>query len=367
MLTPVSHRPETDLARLTYCVLGLPFDAVTMEQAVAVVEEAVISRRRCFISTPNVNFAIAARHDRRFRSSVLQSDLVLADGQPVVWAAKLAGTPISERVSGAGLFEKLRQDARVPIKVYFFGGPEGAAQAAHDALNRSAGHMHSVGFCSPGFGSTVELSKSTFIDPINDAGPDFLVVALGAAKGQDWILANLDRLQAPVISHLGAVVNFTAGTVQRAPQWIQNIGGEWLWRIAQEPKLWRRYWNDGLQLLRMAFSVILPTAFGRLIRSSEDKNGFSMTCQVEGESVCIKLSGNWTDTGAATLADTLSPLLGHAKWLKIEASGLTNVSPRIHAQLLQLEGAGIELRISDAHPRIRRTLTNSNCRHWLVS
>jgi len=86
------------------------------------------------------------------------------------------------------------------------------------------------------------------LQAINASQADFLVVALGAKKGQAWILHNLEHLQVPVVSHLGAVVNFVAGTVQRAPAAWQRAGLEWLWRIKEEPALFGRYWNDGLAL-----------------------------------------------------------------------------------------------------------------------
>ncbi|MET0519908.1 MAG: WecB/TagA/CpsF family glycosyltransferase [Burkholderiaceae bacterium] len=366
----VSPSNVPDLSRPTYSVLGLPFDAVTMAQALRRVEQAVSGRRRCFISTPNVNFAMAARHDAAFRQSVLCSDLVLADGQPIVWAARLAGVPIAERVSGAGLFERLQQDAAVPIKVYFFGGPDGAAQAAHEALNRRAGPLRSVGFCAPGFGSTAALSEPAFIDPINAAQPDFLVVALGAKKGQDWIVANLDRLQVPVISHLGAVVNFTAGTVQRAPAWVQRLAGEWLWRIAQEPQLWRRYWDDGRQLLALACRDLLPAALARLLRrrggGPASGPAPEIACVVDGERARLRMAGWWADASAERLHTTLAPLLGRVGVLEIDARGLIELSPRIHAMLLQMEGSGVALRLAHADRPLATMLARCGCSHWLA-
>lgn len=366
MSSTAPRAQSPDLTRPTYSVLGLPFDAVDMAEAVRQVEQSVLAKRRCFISTPNVNFAMAARDDRRFRQSVLQSDLVLADGQPIVWAARLAGVPIQERVSGAGLFEQLQKQAVVPIKVYFFGGPEGAAQAAHEALNAAGGLLRSVGFCSPGFGSTEELSTPAILDPINQAQPDFLVVALGAKKGQEWIVANLARLDAPVISHLGAVVNFTAGTVQRAPLWVQRLAMEWVWRIVQEPQLWRRYWTDGKQLLGLLVRDLLPQALRRVRASGADSTPPAVAGALDQGVAHVALSGQGSDVAAHLLGKTVQPWLLTMDRLELDCGGLQGMSPRLQAVLLQLEGSGVRVHVLKAPGGLAAMLRKSGCGHWVV-
>lgn len=357
---------NTDLFRPTYAVFGLPFDAVCMSEAVAIVEKSVRERTRCFISTPNVNFAIAARNDYAFRQSVLQSNLVLADGQPIVWAAQLIGAPIRERVSGAGLFEQLRQHAAVPIKVYFFGGPDGAAQTAHESMNKTAGPLRSVGFCSPGFVSVAAMSEPAFIDAINAAQPDFLVVALGAKKGQEWILANLGCLHAPVISHLGAVVNFTAGTLKRAPVWVQKVGAEWLWRIVQEPQLWRRYWSDGLQLSALVRREVLPLVWARTFYKPRCEATCGAPHRVSDGVARMAVAGDWLDDEDGKLANSLSPLVGHIHTFQIDAHDLNRCSPRIHALFLLIEGSGVSVKFFRARPAVKKALANAGCGHWLA-
>ncbi len=91
-----------DFDRNVWCILGLPFDAVTIDGAVAIARRSVRDRHPCFISTPNVNFLVASQSERCFRDSVINSDLVLADGMPIVWIAKLLGLPVAQRVPGSG-------------------------------------------------------------------------------------------------------------------------------------------------------------------------------------------------------------------------------------------------------------------------
>lgn len=250
-----------DFDRNVYCLGGLPFDAVDMPEAISILNYSAKSKTRCFLSTPNLNFLIASHSDAEFRDSVIHSDLVIADGMPLVWIAKLLRIPIRERVAGSSLFEALHeQDVANPISVYFFGGPDGVAEIAARKINQSTGGLICVGYQSPGFVSIDEMSAATHIAKINANNVDFLVVSLGAKKGQSWIFRNLPSIKAPIISHLGAVINFEAGKLKRAPAFMQNIGLEWLWRIKEEPSLWRRYRHDGLSLLRLLVTSVIPHA-----------------------------------------------------------------------------------------------------------
>lgn len=291
-----------DFERNVHCLMGLPIDAVDMGEAVQRVREAAFNNKRCLISTPNLNFVVAARSDAAFRDAVVGSDLCLADGMPLVWVARLLGIPIPERVSGAGLFERLLKHPGPPVTVYFFGGPEGVAEAACKRINELDGGLRCVGFDAPGFGSVEEISSSEHIDRINLSGAMFVIVSLGAKKGQHWLERNRARLHAPVLCHLGAVVNFAAGTIRRAPQWIQTSGAEWLWRIKEEPGLWRRYWADGWAFIDALVRHILPSAFRRLRLGGRPAQGkSSMIVSTVGTRSTIALRGHWDRQQVAPL------------------------------------------------------------------
>jgi N-acetylglucosaminyldiphosphoundecaprenol N-acetyl-beta-D-mannosaminyltransferase len=259
----ISSGVTKDFARNTWCLLGLPIDATSMDDTVETIYQSIESRTSCFLSTPNLNFLIASLSDDTFRDSVINSDWVIADGMPLIWISKLLGIPIKERVAGSGLIEVLRakpKSEKPPVKVFFFGGQEGIAEQSCDILNNEESGLVCVGSYNPGFGTVSDMSTPEIIDKINSSTADFVIVSLGAKKGQAWIEHNRTELNCPVISHLGAVVNFIAGTVTRAPVWIQKIGMEWLWRIYEEPGLFKRYWNDGLTLLRLFSTKVIPYA-----------------------------------------------------------------------------------------------------------
>jgi N-acetylglucosaminyldiphosphoundecaprenol N-acetyl-beta-D-mannosaminyltransferase len=239
-------------------IFGVPFDATTLDDMTALILHAARSQQRLFLSTVNVNFLVTAQRDAAFRQALLRSDRCTADGWPIVWLARLMRLPLRERVSGADIFERLRAgDPDRALKIYFFGGAEGVAERASALLNARPQGLRCVGHAAPGFGSLDEMSTPTVLERINASGADLLIVSIGAQRGQAWIERNRYALSVPVISYFGAVVNFAAGEVQRAPRWMQRGGLEWLWRIGVEPSLWRRYAADGLELTRLTWRHVV--------------------------------------------------------------------------------------------------------------
>jgi|SRR5579883_1804185 len=252
---------QSNLGRHVYCVLGVPVDAVNLSTVIQKIEAAAAHRVVFLISTPNLNFLMQSLSDPEFRESLLDSDLCPPDGAPIIWIARLLGLPIAERAAGADLLDRLDKlsgpPAR-PLKIFLFGGAKGVAAAAAERLNRHPGGLTCVGTMNPGFGDVGDMSQDHMIAAINSSGADFLVVSLGAKKGQLWLRHNKHRLTIPVRSHLGAAINFQAGTLKRAPPIVRAWGLEWLWRIKEEPYLWKRYLADGFGLLRLLSTRVLP-------------------------------------------------------------------------------------------------------------
>jgi len=282
-----------DFDRNVWCVLGLPVDAVNIDQAVAAVDDAVRTGRRLSFVTPNVNWLARASRDAKVRREVLNADLSLVDGAPLAALARGLGAPIKTRVAGSDLFEALRRrpaygDRR--LKVFFFGGRKGAAEAAALAVNQEKAGVEAVGWLNPGFGDIADMSRPEIIEEINAAAPDFIIVALGAGKGQSWIDHNQHDLAAPVIAHLGAVVDFTAGGVQRAPKLVRSLALEWAWRIKEEPLLWRRYAGDAVTM------ASLIATRGAALRPIGDKRQSVMKpsagLEVGDSAVIVRLAGD---------------------------------------------------------------------------
>ena len=237
------------LTRDAVALFGLPFDVGDLASTTARLRAAVDAGERLWFSTANLDWLVMAAREAKFRRTILDSDLVTIDGAPVAALARMAGLDRATRVAGADLFDALRAGSP-PLRVFFFGGRDGAAEGAARAL--SAGGLIAAGHLNPGFGDVEAMSGEEIIRTINAAEADLLVVSLGAAKGQAWIARNEGRLTAPLVSHLGAVVDFAAGTVSRAPQLVQRLGAEWAWRIGQDLALWRRYADDARALPGLA-------------------------------------------------------------------------------------------------------------------
>ena len=365
LTAPLDPAPRivTDFTRRVYCVLGLPFDAVDTAQAVQLLLAHAGNAERCFFSTPNLNFLIASLHDPAFRDSVLRSGLSLADGMPVVWLARLMGLPITTRVAGSTVFEQLRAQHAVPLKVFFFGGPDGVAQQAADALNAAQGSMRCVGAYSPGFGSLADMSTPAIIERINASNADLLVVALGAKRGQAWIEHNLAALRTPLISHLGAVVNFVAGTVSRAPTGVGGLGLEWLWRIKEEPALWRRYWHDGVALLRLFINCALPAALAEH-RIRIAKAAPVLSERDDGRHYTLTLGGTWHDAVLAELRAALSRATAQRRQIHVELLADCRLDSAALGLLLLLYGhqskVGAALTVHAEGAAVRRAMRLQN-------
>jgi N-acetylglucosaminyldiphosphoundecaprenol N-acetyl-beta-D-mannosaminyltransferase len=359
-----TRTPRVDLYRPVHCILGLPVDAVTLNDAQEKIYAATSLRRPCFLSTPNLNFAMACLDDREFRNSVMNSDLSIADGMPLVWVARLLGVPIHERVTGSGLFERLQQQSDRSVSVYLFGGADGAAATAAEKINAQPSGLKCVGSHSPGFGSIREISQEAVIREINDSHADFLLVALGAKKGQAWIEHNRQRLQVPVLSHLGAVINFAAGSVRRAPQWMQRVGLEWAWRIKEEPALWRRYLRDGMVLLRIFLTRVVPGAIHQRLHYPSQTELANNWVSIAGDAkiCCIKPHGAWCEKNLLRLRRCLEKTVRKKAHVDIDLSDVTFIDSAFVGLLMLMYGhqsqLGLRFRLHGATPAIRRMFRN---------
>ena len=317
-----------DLNRDVWCVLGLPFDATTESATCEHLLNCIDTRQKCFFTTPNLNFAITASRDQAFRQSVIDSDWVVADGMPLIWVAKKLGIPLKERVAGSSVFEALRQDARRKqrkLRIVFFGGPDGVAAEAFKKIALEDSAMEVVGFFSPGFGSVEEMSPQHVIDQINESEADMVVVALGAKRGQAWIEFNRERLNAPILTHLGAVVNFVAGTVNRAPLWMQKTGLEWAWRIWEERSLMQRYWHDGLAFIRILRESVLP--YSRYLANMDARQHTNAVHQVQilEDQISIKLQGAYSFNNLDELRTSVIQHLSLGRPFRLKCSEVSHI------------------------------------------
>jgi N-acetylglucosaminyldiphosphoundecaprenol N-acetyl-beta-D-mannosaminyltransferase len=302
-----------------------------------------------------------SRSDEEFRESLLMSDFCPVDGMPLVWIARLLGIPIRERVSGSDIFDALRSRGGLGrrLSVFLFGGAEGVAEKVRDTLDLEEGGLACVGVLNPGFGSISEISSDSILQSINSSKAALLTVFLSAKKAQGWLLRNHDRLEVPFRAQFGATINWQAGSVKRAPRWVQRLGFEWLWRIKEEPYLWRRYWNDGLGLLSVVLTCVLPLSVRNLLNRLTEPGGILTIDRKDGQhSVVINLSGPATSRHTQSAIDCFRSALEAQKTIVIDVSNIRMIDPRFFGLLLMVRKGSIRqgsnLEFVGATARIRK-------------
>lgn len=236
----------------------LEVDPLTLTGAVDAIDTLVSARRGGSVFTPNVDHVVIAERDPEFRAAYAASSLTLADGMPLVWASRLLGRPIPERVAGSDLVLPLaRRAAERRWRVYLLGAGPGVAEAAAARLRSELG-VEICGTDAPRIrvdGGTDDTGKA--LESIKAARPDLIFVAFGAPKQEIWTHRHREALRPAVVVGLGATLDFVAGRVRRAPRWVSRCGLEWLWRLTREPsRLWRRYLVDDPRFLGILWRTL---------------------------------------------------------------------------------------------------------------
>jgi exopolysaccharide biosynthesis WecB/TagA/CpsF family protein len=227
-------------------ILGVAFDNVTTSEAVAAIEQMVASRRPHYLVTANVDFVVQGQSDADLRRILAEAHMVLCDGTPLVWASRLLGNRLPERVAGSDLVPVvLRVAAEKGYRVFFLGAEPDVAKEAVSKLRQEHPSLVIAGHYSPPFRPLSEMDNEEIKRRIREARPDLLFVAFGCPKAEKWIATHYRELGVPVVAGVGATIDFIAGRVKRAPRWMQRAGMEWIFRLVQEPRrLWRRYVTD---------------------------------------------------------------------------------------------------------------------------
>lgn len=231
-------------------LFGVQIDPLRMDEAVGqVLTWARGNDTRCrFVVTPNVDHVVMLQHHQGLRAAYHDAGLVLVDGAPVLWSARLLSREVPERVAGSdlvpALFDAVPDDS--PLRVFLLGAGPGVAERAAANIERTWPGVTIAGTYSPPLGfERNEAENAAILARIAEAKPDVLVVGLGAPKQELWVHQHRDKLAAKVALCVGATIDFLAGEKSRAPRWMQRAGLEWFYRVASEPKrLAARYARD---------------------------------------------------------------------------------------------------------------------------
>lgn len=213
-------------------------------EALQIIEDLLACRHPCYVVTPNVDHLMRLQWDNQFHDAYRHAALVLADGMPVLWAARLLGAPLKAKISGSDLFPALcRVAATKGYRVFLLGGSPGVATAAASMLCQAHPSLSIVGTYAPPCGFEQDpIEALNIVDVVHTAVPDLLFVGLGAPKQELFLSRYHRQLGGPVSIGVGVAFEFIAGVQKRAPFWMQQRGLEWVWGLLHEPRrLWMRY------------------------------------------------------------------------------------------------------------------------------
>jgi len=233
-------------------ILGVWIDDVTMSEAVTWICELVDRGKFSYVVTPNVDHVMKLQRDEEFREIYLGANLVLTDGVPLLWASRILGTPLKERVTGSDLLLRLcAAAARKGCAIFLLGGNSGVARDACSILKTRYNSLNVAGYYCPESGFEKNAEECLRIQKIiADSKADILFVGLGTPKQEKWIKHYGSGCQVPVAIGVGASFSFVTGELRRAPRWMQKSGLECTWRLLCEPRrLWKRYILDDMPFL----------------------------------------------------------------------------------------------------------------------
>ncbi|MEB3356221.1 MAG: WecB/TagA/CpsF family glycosyltransferase [Synechococcales bacterium] len=252
-------------------ILNVPIDNISKADLLRDLKQGGV------VFTPNVDHLIKLRKDPEFWAIYQTATYRTCDSQILMYASKILGTPIQEKISGSDLFPAFYKyyanDEEVTI--FLLGGAEGVADEARKRINERVGRNMVIAAHSPSFGfEKNEEECQQLVDMINQSGATVLAVGVGAPKQEKWISQYKSQLTGiKTFLAIGATIDFEAGKTPRAPQWVSEMGLEWLYRLISEPKrLWKRYLLEDLVFFWLLLQQLLRLGLTQDSRPQLDPN-----------------------------------------------------------------------------------------------
>ncbi|QOV91163.1 WecB/TagA/CpsF family glycosyltransferase [Humisphaera borealis] len=298
-------------------IAGVELHAITEQQTIDHIIAELNDGRGGVVVTPNVDHIRRCTRDLQFHAMVSEADLAVPDGMPVIWASKIAGTPLPQRVAGSSLVSTLSgAAAKAGKSIFLLGGDPGAAEGAANVLQERFPGIKIAGIHFPPFGFEKNRAMwKELTDALEAAKPDIVYVALGAPKQEITIYKLRSLLPNAWFLGVGVSFSFLAGMVSRAPKWMQKTGLEWTHRLFQEPgKLWKRYIVAGIPfaigLLSSSAMQGVPNRFRRWRYGSPDRVVAAPVSTLPPDGSDPARSSSLTGTGTPTATTSPSSAAG---------------------------------------------------------
>lgn len=229
-------------SRIIVRVLSAPLDVISWPCAIQNLVHWGIARKSRIVLICNVHMSVTASNDSSFLRIMESADMVTPDGAPVAFVMRRAGFLSQERINGPDLmWHYLAEAEYLGLVVFFYGGQEETLNRLRYAMLTTYPNLKIGGMISPPFRDLTPEEDADFVNQINSANTAVLFVGLGCPKQEKWMAAHKGAVQAVMVG-VGAAFDYHAGTIKRAPLWMQRCGLEWFHRLCSEPRrLWKRY------------------------------------------------------------------------------------------------------------------------------
>jgi N-acetylglucosaminyldiphosphoundecaprenol N-acetyl-beta-D-mannosaminyltransferase len=248
------------MTRITIC--DIPVDSLTMAETIHIIDRSIIEKKPIHHVVINAAKVVNAQKDMELKESIVNCDIINADGQAIVWASRLFNTPLPERVAGIDLMESLvKLAAQKGYRVFFLGAKEEIVNQVVNFYTSEYSKDIIAGYRNGYFKKDEEPAVAK---QIADSNADILFVAMSSPKKEIFLNTYKDMIKAPFIMGVGGSFDVVAGFVKRAPLWMQKSGLEWFYRVIQEPKrMWKRYLFGNSEFIY----IVLKEKWKRMFRT----------------------------------------------------------------------------------------------------
>ncbi|MFC6334923.1 WecB/TagA/CpsF family glycosyltransferase [Paenibacillus septentrionalis] len=236
-------------------IFGIPFSKMDMKDTVQYLTDRINAGQQTHVITANPIMVMSALESPSYKEMMLKSDIIVPDGAGIVWAAAKGGDPVAERVTGIELLHELFKVGEAHHwKVFLLGTTQEIIDAAAESLQMQYPQVRIVGSRNGYFNASQD---DEVVAQIAELEPHLLFVARGADTQEPWIVKHRAALKAPLIMGVGGSFDVISGKLKRAPQWIQRVRMEWLFRLLQEPK-------------RLPRMMVLPRFMLKVMRNKDN-------------------------------------------------------------------------------------------------